>query len=78
MFPNHNETYLAGVLSESLSIHDAISKILSGQDDAVTCIDTVVSKGTALSFFQVHTSTYDLKHFSKLNKKKCGVRNCLG
>jgi len=42
MFPHHNETYLEGVLSESLSIHDAISKILSGQDDAGTCIDTVV------------------------------------
>ena len=41
IFPDHNETYLEGVLSESHSIHDAISKILSGPDDAG--IDTVVT-----------------------------------
>ena len=40
IFPHHNENYLEGVLLESHSIHDAISKILSGPDDAG--IDTVV------------------------------------
>lgn len=39
MFPNHEATYLEGVLLESDSVHDAISKILSAQDDAG--IDTV-------------------------------------